>query len=326
MDPTQRIARHAPAEHGEPTLEDGNHEAAFVERGFTVVPLFDPSEAAEIRQEISSLAAGAASANHSTIYLSFFEEDARRRTSLQQAVAKRLDPVLKRWVAGGRIQNHNVVTKAPGAGTLALHHHASITDCFFQREMNCWCALSDVDAETGAMRFVPRSHHILPYIRLPRGADYFAGFADAIENYGVTLPLKAGEAVLFDNSILHGSSPNLQDRTRLAISCQMVPAGARNGLCLEGDPGWIDFVEAPSAAAFDAFVQTGIRSGDWPCTRRIRNRNRPIREAEFRTLLASPRKASESVDPLDYVRGGDSLRARGRAVLAGIMGAVRGRL
>jgi hypothetical protein len=160
---------------------------------------------------------------------------------------------------------------------------------------------------------------------LPRGGDYFSGLADRIEDYAAPVSLKAGEALLFDNSILHGSAPNRREETRLAIACQIVPQGAHNGLCLEGESGWIDFVEAPSAAAFDAFVRTGHRSGNWRCAGRTRNRNRSIAEAEFQALLASPLKASESFDPLDHVRGGGGMRARAGALVTGLKRVLRRR-
>jgi hypothetical protein len=308
-----------------PVLIDANREAAFAQDGFIVVPLFSPSEIEEMEREFSRFAEGAASANHGPIYVSFFEGDEPRRTRLEEAVESRLVPALEPWVRGGRIQNHGVVAKGPGAETLPIHHHPAVSDCVFQREMICWCPLADVGETTGAMRFIPRSHHILPYIRLPRGADYYAAFAAEVERHAVTVPLKAGEALLFDNTILHGSCPNRQDRTRLAISCQILPKAARNGICLEGAPGWIDFIEAPSAVALDRFIKTGVRSDDWPCVKRIPNRNRPISEAEFLALLHSPLKASESVDPLDALRpvqsgNGAGLPARARKLLGRLSG------
>jgi hypothetical protein len=69
-----------------------------------VVRLFDPIETEEIRQEVAGLATRAAAANHSTIYLSFFEEDGERRVGLEQAVVKRLDPALRPWVAAAKFR------------------------------------------------------------------------------------------------------------------------------------------------------------------------------------------------------------------------------
>lgn len=302
-----------------PVLLDSRREAEFAEQGFTVIPLFDPSDMEEIRRELTAVVEGVTPPNHGPIYLSFFDGDEARRARLQRASQQTFGSALRSHVAGGRIQNYGAVIKSPRARKLPIHHHTPVTDCFLQREIICWCPLSDVDADSGAMRFIPRSHHILPYVRLPRGTDYYSSFAGVLEKLAVTLPLPAGTAVLFENSILHGSCANRQDRTRLAITCQIVPTAARNGLCLEGPEGWIDFIEATPSAALESYVETGVRSDQWPAAKRIPNRNRQITPAEFLALLESPAKATESLDPLDAVRASGSatggLGARAKRLL-----------
>jgi hypothetical protein len=259
--------------------------------------LFDVHEAVAIRNDLIGLTLDRTAVNHSNLYLSFLDGDPRVKGALEQAVTERLAAALAPHLAAGRIQNGGAIVKNAGADALAIHHHMPVTDSAFQREIVCWCPLTDVDENSGALQVVPRSHHLLPFIRVPRGRDYFEGFADRLADYAVPLPARAGEAILLDNTLLHGSAPNNGAEPRYAISVQIVPDDACNGLYLDPGDGFLDFVEVPPADAFRRYLETGTRPREWRTAKRIRNANQPIGEAEFRRLLDADPKVRGLADP-----------------------------
>ncbi len=285
-----------------PTFLSPDREAEFAARGYTLLRLFSADEALAIRDEALRRSKGELSANHGGIYLSFLDVGAGQKAALDELAQSALTRALEDKVTGGRLQNGGVIAKAPGAERLAIHHHSPVTDACFAREIVCWCPLTDVDESTGCLRVIPRSDHLLPYIRVPRGSVYFESFRAEIENYAVPVPLRAGEAILFDNTLLHGSAHHVGPDTRLAISVQIVPTSARNGIFLDNGLGRLDFVETASAEAFQTYAQTGVRPAEWETRRSLVNRNRPVTETEFRSLLSLGRKATENFDPLDGVR------------------------
>ena len=99
--------------------------------------------------------------------------------------------------------------------------------------LTIWVALEDVPAESGALRFVPRSHRLGPLGRfdLVSGDHGLSDIlrSDDLATVGepVTVPLRAGDATVHDALTLHGAGPNLCDRPRRAWTAVFMPGGTR---------------------------------------------------------------------------------------------------
>jgi hypothetical protein len=93
-----------------------------------------------------------------------------------------------------------------------------------------WLAIDDADAENGTMMVVPGTHQM--EIVCPEKADPKISFSDAhVEppagKEPVLVPLKAGDVLFFNGSVIHGSKPNIsQDRFRRAFICHYLPASS----------------------------------------------------------------------------------------------------
>lgn len=93
-----------------------------------------------------------------------------------------------------------------------------------------WLALDDADEENGGMVVVPGTHNL--DIACPAKSDptiFFTGdHVDPPAGMEPTLvPLKAGDVLFFNGSLIHGSYPNnSKDRFRRAFICHYVPAGS----------------------------------------------------------------------------------------------------
>ncbi len=99
--------------------------------------------------------------------------------------------------------------------------------------LTVWVALEDVPAESGALRFVPGSHHLGPLGRLDLVNeeydldDILRQDDRALVREPVTVPLLAGQATVHDALTLHGAGPNLSDRARRAWSVVFLPGSTR---------------------------------------------------------------------------------------------------
>ncbi len=99
--------------------------------------------------------------------------------------------------------------------------------------LTIWLALEDVPAESGALRFVPRSHRLGPLGRFDLvSGDHGLGDilrSDDLATVGepVTVPLRAGDATVHDALTLHGAGPNRSDRPRRAWTAVFMPGGTR---------------------------------------------------------------------------------------------------
>ncbi|MDE0389420.1 MAG: phytanoyl-CoA dioxygenase family protein [Rhodospirillales bacterium] len=93
-------------------------------------------------------------------------------------------------------------------------------------------ALSDCGEDAGCLRVIPGSHRgaLLPH-RENFGTDSLLTREQQIDapldkSAAVSLPMAAGEAVLFNNAICHSSAPNRGDDRRIVFLIEYVPTHA----------------------------------------------------------------------------------------------------
>ena len=93
-----------------------------------------------------------------------------------------------------------------------------------------WVAIDDADEENGTMMVVPGTHKV--DIACPEKSDPKISFTDAYVapppgHQPELLPLKAGDVLFFNGSVIHGSYPNRsKDRFRRAFICHYLPASS----------------------------------------------------------------------------------------------------
>jgi chlorinating enzyme len=95
-------------------------------------------------------------------------------------------------------------------------------------EVTAWLALSDVNVESGGMRFVPGSHHqkLLPHRDtfdaknlLSRGQEVVA---EVDENQAVDVVLRPGQLSLHHGRLFHASGPNRSDQDRIGLALRFL--------------------------------------------------------------------------------------------------------
>ncbi|MGB3653517.1 MAG: tetratricopeptide repeat protein [Rivularia sp. (in: cyanobacteria)] len=104
-----------------------------------------------------------------------------------------------------------------------LHQDPYFTDESRYLSLGIWCPLNDVDFESSCLYAVKGSHTLnlqkrafhtftcLPYKQ--KELSYIR------ENYLTPIPLKAGQALLFDKRLFHGSPSNTSNIDRVAATC-----------------------------------------------------------------------------------------------------------
>lgn len=134
-------------------------------------------------------------------------------------------------------------------------------------EVTAWLALTPATVQSGAMRFLPGSHHMDQIVHedtydrdnlLTRGQ---VAKIDIDEDQTVDVVLKPGEFSLHHIRILHGSGPNAADFRRIGLAIRYIPPFvkqtkiARDSATLvrgEDTYGHFDLEPTPKADADDA--------------------------------------------------------------------------
>ncbi|MDB5705306.1 MAG: hypothetical protein JWN66_2422 [Sphingomonas bacterium] len=274
-------------------LVDPARQAELIGRGFTTVPLFSADEVATLLDAFSRLrpddrssarAGKPASGYHTTILDSDFDKKRGANAIISGLARRHIDEIL----VGYRVVTSGFLVKEPAGGPLNLHRDWTMTERVDDIGLNIWSPLIDVDEDNGALRFLPGSHRLVPNIEGPNLPFYFQGYGPDLGEHSVLVPLKAGEAVIFDTTILHGSSTNASDRVRPAVASFCVPQDSRVVLHrLDMASGAIERFDMED----DAYVEHGGDDFYGGAIRRPRlapvtNRNRKVSRPEFDALLA----------------------------------------
>lgn len=211
------------------TFFDSESQRSLERLGYAVVPFLDADAIDEITSTYWRI--GPAPGDpRMTIHFDFQSEsiDYKERvaTALRPLLEPRIDRILDRY----HLFSPNFIMKWPGGRSgFAPHQDTSLVDEARYRSVTIWCPLTDTiggeDGENGVLRFVPGSHEFVSWIRAhDPGAFAFDGLEQAIiDRYGVPVPVRAGEAIVFDHRAVHFSMPNGCSEPRLVIAMGLRP-------------------------------------------------------------------------------------------------------
>ena len=208
-------------------FRDPGLQAQFERDGFVAIPLLDEGEVDALKSAAAQLLPEKPPINdpQRTAYISYFDLELRERASdlIQSFVAQRLAAILE----GYRPFYSTFFYKHAGAGEVPLHQHSPYVADFRETVINCWCPLVDCDETGGTLQLVPKSHQLLRHVQTPHTPQYWDAFLDRLrERHLSTIDTAAGHAILFEDSIPHGSTPNERPVSRLATLTTLIPEDA----------------------------------------------------------------------------------------------------
>jgi hypothetical protein len=137
------------------------------------------------------------------------------------------------------------------------HQDASYWKLSPARTVTIWQAIDDADENNSAMRFIPRTHNQghLDRLEIDKGerASVLHLETAGADRMGepISNNLKAGQASLHADMLVHGSRPNLSDRRRC-------------GLTIRYCPPEVGFVDDKWAKSVEAIICRGTdTTGNW---------------------------------------------------------------
>ena len=213
------------------TLLDDTKEKELDELGWTVVDLLGPGEVAELRDFYFGEAAaqdlnppGAFDSTYAEFSVIHCRPDFRARAF--DRITQVIGPRAAEHLVDHRPLVANFVNKLPGTGVVPAHQNWAVVDERSFRSVSVWVALVDCEVDNGAVQFLAGSHS--PY-REPRGMWAYEAFVDVFEELAadlVPVEVRAGQAIILDDAVVHYSPPNETAADRLAIQLVMVPRSA----------------------------------------------------------------------------------------------------
>jgi len=225
-----------PAATGRPTrdaLRDPRLEAQLRDVGYVKVRLLDPDTLAATAAELDQLrpddgfAPDGTGLNRSTYHCTFLDTNLEYKERAQELIRRVYQPLIDEYVIDYRILTGNFYVKMPGTGRFQIHQNWPTTEDLALTTLTVWAPFHDTDYTNGTLCVVPGSHKIVPDVASPQRPPFFASFEDElIDHHLVPMELEAGEALIFDDSLLHWSPENRSDAPRRAVQIETVPAEA----------------------------------------------------------------------------------------------------
>jgi ectoine hydroxylase-related dioxygenase (phytanoyl-CoA dioxygenase family) len=204
---------------------DNTLESKITDKGYVVIPNFLSIEACD---NLFGFWETETSSSIGPFSISNWSDDVVMREKVYFKICESLLPVSKLL-----LQNYNpvmgvyTVKRADLRSDMLLHQDWSLVDESKHRSVSVWVALCDMDNKNGNLQVAEDSHK---YAGFPRGVNVpvpFENIRQYMHDYCLTdVPLKRGDAIVFDHRLIHASPPNFSNQTRVAAVLAMKPSDA----------------------------------------------------------------------------------------------------
>ena len=223
-------------------FKDAKLQEAFEVDGFVIVDFYTDEELAEVRSLYKRLHENKGPG----FFPSTYSADKNYRETidleLKRIGQRRFNELLEDY----QVINGCYIVKQPGEDSyLHIHQDMTLVD---EREfvgINIWTTTIDLTDSNGVLYALPGSHRFYPTYRGHTIPGFYDPIQEEIKDYMVPFYLKAGQALIFDQSIIHFSPPNLSDEIRIVTNVFITQKNARFLTCYheKDNPEFINKVE-----------------------------------------------------------------------------------
>lgn len=275
----QRDLRFFPLGVDNPAVLTREQIAQYNERGFIApVDIFSTDEIAPIRQYFDELLPRALAEGWNSYEIVNWHKTCRGVWDL--VTHPRIVDIAADMLGDTVICRHShFFVKLPGDGKrVSWHQDASYWPLSPSKVVTIWLAIDDVDVGNAAMRVIPGSHlnAQVPFAESTREENNVLNQrVDDVERFGdpVSLELKAGQASLHSDWMLHGSEVNQSDRRRCGLALRYLSADVRahegwnahSVICRGSDPSghWANHPRPDGESIPHKTEEQPLRSDGW---------------------------------------------------------------
>ncbi len=211
------------------TLRDPVLQRQFADVGFVVVDLIDPATVLALRKRYDSM-------DHEQrtqfdwvdgFNTSIYDKRPEYRAEVFDLMQEHISPALASVLNDYQIMFANFIVKDPHSDMVPPHVDWTFLDEEQFSSTTVWCPLVDTTPANGTLGVVSGSHRRINFLRpsnVPTYERCELAVAD-IEDRPV-ISLRAGQAIVMDNRVVHFSPPNTTDLDRVAVGCVVGPTEA----------------------------------------------------------------------------------------------------
>ncbi len=163
---------------------------------------------------------------------STFSNDKNYRVTADAEIRRVGDKWISQNLIDYKVVCGSFIVKAPGEESIMpTHQDMTLVDETKYTGINIWCPLVDLNDENGVLYAIPRSHRIVPTYRGSTIPGLYDDVQKEILDYMQPIYLKAGQAIIFDQSIIHYSPPNVSSGVRITTNIYFTHKDADYRIC-----------------------------------------------------------------------------------------------
>ena len=191
--------------------------------GYVIVDFLDNEEVTNLRHAFQVLHPS----EQSGFYASSHVEDRNFRRQVNDSITAVFQRPMMQNLINVEGLGGAFISKAPGKkGILPLHQDWNIVDETKWRSYNIWVPLVDVSEHNGAVMVLKGSHSKKHVFRGPNIPPILPGDAETVLEHMELLPMRKGQALIYDHALWHASPINQSDDPRLVAVYGMAPKSA----------------------------------------------------------------------------------------------------
>ncbi|MEX0810945.1 MAG: phytanoyl-CoA dioxygenase family protein [Chitinophagales bacterium] len=197
-------------------FQDERHQEEFEKNGFIALPFFNEGEIKELTELYHRLHPE----DEKGFFPSTFSKDKAYRQTADKEIKRICERSIEKYCKDIKVVCGSFIVKNPGPESgMCVHQDMSLVDESRFTGINIWVPLCDLSIKNGAIFVLPGSHRLFPTYRGSSIPEFFSPVKEEdLLDYMQPLLLKAGEAVFFDQSIMHYSPPNYSDKLRIVTN------------------------------------------------------------------------------------------------------------
>ncbi|MDX2000843.1 MAG: phytanoyl-CoA dioxygenase family protein [Chitinophagales bacterium] len=209
-------------------FKDDALQAAMERDGFVVVPFYTNDEVEYLLQQFYELH----QSDVSGFFSSTFSFDTHYREKANEVIMKVCQRAMEELLLDYKAFCACYLVKASDDNSaLCVHQDMSLVDERVFSGFNIWVPLIDLNETNGPLQVLPGSHRIYPTLRGSTIPGIYEETDDYLRKYLKTLYLHAGQAVIFDQSIIHASPNNVSGKLRPVTNTFFTHKDARIRIC-----------------------------------------------------------------------------------------------
>lgn len=157
-------------------------------------------------------------------FTSAFENDFAYRNSVYEGIKTvYLNAGLDKFLQSYKPVYGSFIAKPSSENSqVPLHQDDSFFDEYRYSPVCFWCPLQDTNDKNGAFQIIEGSHRLFPPFRDDSIYAPYRNITPHLHSKLKSVCMKAGQVLIFDQSTIHYSAPNLSDQTRKASTLLLV--------------------------------------------------------------------------------------------------------